>query len=346
MKKPIYSVLAAWLAVFLLFASGCAPAADISDGGAPSSAEDAGAEALAPDSAAPIVPSPSVDIEPAVPDRQIGVDFAGGDFHSDFLKAPDSAAGAELLSNETLSYITITPDTLIPKYYDNLGEIVFPRALTRGSEIFVIDKESKKLDFDKINSLEELKTAAASAFGFEAYYDSLVCNSYYHIRTDGSDSYTLGYFTDETDWEIFQTAFKTIIYLKFYNTAYGLRITDPWYKQGLWMGSDGKDGAGPTYTTGPMYTDDNYLDNYVKLNEFSPADGRLINAMPLPDALEIADSTRTENHNMTSAELVYICIPEVFGDEDYHLCWEIQLQYTAYYINCETGARWFDTQSE
>ncbi|MDR1328110.1 MAG: hypothetical protein LBK23_00720 [Oscillospiraceae bacterium] len=216
------------------------------------------------------------------------------------------------------------------------------RALTRGSEIFVIDKESKKLDFDKINSLEELKTAAASAFGFEACYDSLVCNSYYHIRKDGSDSYALGDLTDETDWAVFQTAFKTIIYLKFYNTAYGLRITDPWYKQGLWMGSDGKDSAWPMDT----YDDDNYLGDYVKLNEFSPADGRLINAMPLPDALEIADGTRTENHNMTSAELVYICIPEVFGDEDYHLCWEIQLQYTAYYINCETGARWFDTQSE
>jgi hypothetical protein len=322
--------------VLCSFAVGCAPTVITSDGGVPTTSA-ATKELSVPDSTAPS------DAESAIPKQQIGVGVLEGDLKTAFFKVSDSVNGEELLGDKSLSYITITPDTLLPKYYDRLGEIDFPRTLVRGAEIFVLKLESKEIDFDSARSIEELKRAVASAFGFATYYDNLVCESYYLTRDDSSSMLRVGDdLTNETEWDILQTNVEATIFLKFYNTAYGLRIVDPWYEQGLWINSDGEASAWATGSENGI----NGSDKYTKLRESIPIDEQPIRAMPLLNAIKIADSTRTENRDLSKAELVYICVPEAFGDEDYHLCWAVTTRYTTYYINCETGARWVNTNSE
>jgi hypothetical protein len=279
--------------------------------------------------------SPAAEVNEAAemeesPTRRIGVDVLYDDYYSGLCSVPDSAYNDELLNGGSMRYITITSDTLLPKYYDGLDELVFPRALTKGIKLFSL-KNGGEINFNAMDSLnlKALRDASASVLGFEAYSDRLVCESYYNSAAE--------YLTDETDWSVLSTALKESILLKFYNTAYGLRIVDPWYTQGLWVNCSGNNVT--------MYAG-RASDYYNTINEFAPADDQFVKAMPLLDALKIADGTRTKNRNLTKAELVYICLPEIFGDEEYHFCWEITMRYTTYYINCVTGQKWYDTKQE
>jgi hypothetical protein len=351
LKKTIsLFVFIALSAAFAVFLSGCVPADDVSSAGSGTGTEtslqdsDTSTELAAQ--------SPIIETETAEP-RAVGVDISGGDYYGNYHRMEDAEDGANLLNNESLSFITITPDTLIPKYYGELGETVFPRALIRGLNIFEINSSRpKEIDFGGINGLDALKKAVALAFNFENYYDSLVCYSYYSLFSDsGYKSDTVAELTDETGWNTMRDyTGQKVLYLRFYNTAYGLRVMDSWYKQGLWFESDGKTNvvadAAYNHPDEGKFDGYGYITNYARLSEFEPVDDRLIKAMSLLDALKIADSTRTTNRNLSKAGLVYACVPERFGDDYYHLCWELTTKYTTYYINCATGEKWYNTNSE
>lgn len=295
------------------------------------------------DSAAPVETGTVFLPEPEIDGRQIGVDVALGDYYAGFSEVWRLKNTKDLLEEESLSYINVVPDSRLPAYYDRLDELVFPPALTRGDRLLKLNKRAE-FDFDGISSLKALKDKAASLLGFEDYSSKLICYSYYSLRNETTEIWgDPTELTDSTDLDHLRGNSEKKVHLKFYNTAYGLPIVDPWYKQGIWVLCAGNGGDG-VWTMECLVS--GHYDNYNKLNDFVPADERLIGAMPMLDALEIADSTRTTNRDMKSARLVYICVPECFGDEDYHLCWEITMRYTTYYINCETGEKWFNTNSE
>jgi hypothetical protein len=262
---------------------------------------------------------------PAIESAGIGVaDMAFSD--TEYFRVGNLATDS-VIDISQLKLLTITSDTVIPSYYEKLQELKFPAVLIKGETMEIAIPQTVDFDLFGVSTLEMLIEKAKSAIS-----DAGGNLQGFAFQTEGSVVYGYPEKRHYATYTIDAHARDGKIYiLPFKNTAFGLVIDDPWYQQGFVEYYDAEKSQ--------------LVLNGGEVNAFSPSGDTLIPAMPLNEALSIAENTRTTAYDVVIAELVYSAIPDIFADENYHLCWKITAN-VAYYISCETGAKWCASNSE
>jgi hypothetical protein len=236
-----------------------------------------------------------------------------------FHRVKDLADGASL--SENLNFLHILPETVIPSYYEELDDIFFPAEL----ELKGIERET------------EIHEIALDSTGISDYVD--LAGKIRRSLGDLLDGYVLLQQESDvfeaqshlTQAEIDTRARNGRMDLFFFRqSAFGLAIDSLEHDEGALT---------------VRFRDEKLTIPKSSVCEFVPYGNEYIRALPLSDAVSIAENTRTSRSAVRVAQLVYTAIPDVFGDDNYHLCWRIAASST-YYIGCENGEKWCADNSE
>jgi len=228
------------------------------------------------------------------------------------------------LINETSEYqLTLTDDTVVPPYFNDLDDIVFPAILAKGSVLKTIAFHEIEFNLDGVINYSTLAEKVQSSD------ESL---NLFTLKPSVIDLYINDQFY--TEEEIASRAAAGKIYLFFFrNSAYGVLIDSMWQDDG-------------TMTVRYDLEHEKLIIPDTVVSSFAPIDNAVVKAMPLLEAISIAESTRQSRADVVIAQLVYSRFPDVWGDDYYHLSWRIDTETVPYFVNCETGARYIATNSE
>jgi|GEM_PF-5335093 len=265
------------------------------------------------------------DPTPASPSTQETPQTLGAPkvLETELFRVRDMANSETFLDLFELEHLIVTPDTVVPSYINEIDEFFFPVELTRED---VSREEGYEIPFD-LDGVTD--------------YTSLVEKVRTEISTvsdDLLDSFVLlrAYTQNDLDAD---AVMGRITWFHFGASAYGIPIN---YQA---------DGYIPT----AFYDEESGVLRFYDVDVFSfeSADNRAIQAIPLAEALKIAESTRTTKNTVVLAQLVYIYnAEELHGTgANYRLCWQIDANqvdapYVTYYVDCETGEYWYPTKSE
>lgn len=237
-----------------------------------------------------------------------------------FFRVKDLKDGGAGLG-ENQKFLKIRPETVIPPYYAELSGIFFPSELAMSGT----DRQT------------EIQEIALDSSGIRDY-TGLISK----IR-ESAGNLLDGYVLLQEETDVFE-AQNHLTQAEIDTRAQNGSISLFFFRQsvfGIAIDSPGGDEGELTIRRRA----DKLTIPQNEIRAFVPHGDEYIQAMPLDDALSIAENTRTTESAVRIAQLVYTSIPDVFDDDNYHLCWRIVASST-YYIGCVNGEKWCADKSE
>jgi hypothetical protein len=273
-------------------------------------------------------------------DRAVGIADRDMDATVFFRVADLPDGGAGLMASLSAQYLKVSERTVVPPYYGDLARIVFPAALVRGETQEWVGyevPETVPFDFDGVSDYPSLVSKVRVALPF--LDDFVFCPTWGDIYGYPGVDETgppMTFFDDDAINRRAQSngaAFP----LYFKNSEYGVVVEDSSYRNDV--------------VCVHYLADRNEFEKNVMLvsgtaaSTFTPKGDSLLEAMPLGDALLLAEANRTKPSDVRMVQLVYSHMADAWGDEEYHLCWLIDAN-VPYYVNCETGKVYCPMHSE